>query len=108
MDRELVAALRDWSRESAAECEQSFRASGPTVESGTLKMMYRRFRALDTLVNEHQVARIAVRVSRGSRLLFDGALLSAAQETPNYGAKVRALASEHPARTAITLEVRLR
>lgn len=60
------------------------------------------------LVNKHQAARIAVRVSRGSRLLFDGALLSAAQETPNYGAKVRALASEHPARTAITLEVRLR
>lgn len=60
------------------------------------------------LVNEHQARHISVRVLVGRRELFDGAMLSAARETPNYGGKVRDLASGYPARTAITLEVRLR
>jgi hypothetical protein len=60
------------------------------------------------LINEHQARRIAVRVLAGSRVVFDGASLSAARETPNYGEQVRRLASGYAAQTAITLEVLLK
>jgi hypothetical protein len=63
---------------------------------------------LRSLVNEHQARRIRVLVRVGSRIVFDGASLSAARETPNYGEKVRELASGYAARSAITLEVLLR
>lgn len=71
----------------------------------TLDTAYDLLRAL---VNEHQAARIGVLVRVGRRVVFDGAMLSTARETPNYGGKVRELASGYPATTAITLEVRLR
>lgn len=71
----------------------------------TLDTAYDLLRAL---VNEHRAARIAVLVRVGSRAVFDGVMLSTARETPNYGGKVRELASGYSARTAITLEVRLR
>ena len=56
MDVEFLTELRRWARESVAEFEQLFRATGPTADSGLVNASYRRYNALSAVLDARLAA----------------------------------------------------
>ena len=83
MDTAFLAELRRWARESAAEFEQLFRATGPTADSGLVNASYRRYNALAALLD----ARLAAERARLVAAIKDE------QDGPGEEAARRALAN---------------